>query len=139
VVNDLSIGNKFSSFINGDNIDNYNLFLNSQMVFDQPVSGNIESWCNLKRAFPAVKHSAWFDNAFAKWKNVLVVPLQSAPSDFQKSIQSGQNTSSHNTDVLLQIGFKALPTAQIRADSYLLSDVVLYMDSTNGGDLKVRY
>jgi hypothetical protein len=112
--------------------------VNSNMVFDQAVSSNAESFSLAKKAFPCIKHASWYDSLYNYWKFLIVVPLSSAPASFANRIQSGLNTTNVNTDSVIQVNFKAVPATTTRVDSFLISDCMVYLDS-NRGDLKVRY
>jgi hypothetical protein len=129
---------KFSEYVSGADIESYNCFMNSTMLFDQAITSNAESFSLLKKAFPSVQHASWYDNYYQYWKFLIVMPLQAAPASFAKSIQSGVNTTAINTDTVLQVNFKAVPATTTRADSFLIADSMIYLEN-NRGDLRVRY
>ena len=137
-VSDQKSGGKFTTFYQGSDIENFNCFMNSRMLFDQAVSGPVESFSLLKKAFPQVESSQWYDNNFMNWKHLIAIPLSAAPVSFSKTVKSGVDTTNMNTDALLQINFKAQPAVPYRVDSFLISDVTITLENGRG-DLKLRY
>ena len=57
---------------------------------------------------------------------------------FQAEISSGKKTSNLNSDIVLKLDLTATPAESIRADSYLMSDALIYLDGQKG-DLKIKY
>ena len=93
---------------------------------------------HFKKSFPAVAHSEWFDIGFNESKNIICVDLTAAPPAFQHAISSGQRTSNLNSDLVLKIEFVSSPEDAIRADSFLFSDALIYLEN-NKGDLKIKF
>ena len=135
---DMTAAGKFQEYVSGADIESYNCFMNSTMLFDQAISSSAESFSLLKKAFPVVKHASWYDNNYQNWKFLIAIPLQAAPASFADGIQSGIDTTAMNSDAVLQVNFKAVPVTTTRVDSFLISDSMIYLENGRG-DLRVRY
>ena len=135
---DTTVAGKFQEYVSGADVESYNCFMNSTMLFDQAISSSAESFSLLKKAFPVVKNGSWYDNNYQNWKFLIAIPLQAAPASFADGIQSGIDTTAMNSDAVLQVNFKAVPTTTTRVDSFLISDSMIYLENGRG-DLRVRY
>ena len=133
-----TVPEKFTNCLNGVSIDSFNLYLNSASFFDQPVGSVNESFMLFLKAYPELANSLYFDRDYAYRRNVIVVDLTSAPTSFSSMIQSGTKTAAMNSDCLLRIDLRDQPTDTVRADSYMVSDCLVYLENGKG-DLRVRY
>ena len=129
---------KLTQFVDGSKIVSYNVYVNNHLFYEQAVNSVQESFMHFKKSFPAVAHSEWFDIGFNESKNIICVDLTAAPPAFQHAISSGQKTSNLNSDLVLKIEFVSSPEDAIRADSFLFSDALIYLEN-NKGDLKIKF
>lgn len=135
---DISVVDKQNAFYSGANFANLNLFVNNVLHFEEALDSLEELYGQLVKACPAVERSDWFDTLYATTRNVIAVNLQAAPIEFTKQLSSGIKTSDLNSDVVIRLGFTGVPAAALRADSYLISDALLYLEGPRG-ELKVKY
>jgi hypothetical protein len=133
-----NVPDKFTNCLYGVAIDSFNLYLNSATFFDQPVGNVNESFMLFLKAYPELANSMYFDRDYERHRNAIVVDLTSAPTSFSSMIQSGTKTAAMNSDCLLRIDLRNQPTEALRADSYLVSDCLIYLENGKG-DLKVRF
>ena len=129
--------NKLNTFNLSDNLK-YNLYVNSVLFNEEDVKSVEESWLNAIEAFPMLRHSSWFDTDYNGNKYFVAFDLTSSPYEFAKEIESGIKTSAHNNDVALRITLKVVPTNHVRADVFLFSSAVVYLDPRGSGDLKLK-
>jgi len=127
---------KMSTFYSGANTQSYNAFINNVLYFEEDIDSQPESWQQFRSAFPEVKHSEFFDSDFNTTKNVFALNIQEAPF-FHEYITSGVKTSNLNSDIVLRVNFNGTPSTPLQADSFLISDALIYLDTR--GDLKVKY
>jgi hypothetical protein len=129
---------KFTQFVDGSTIASYNVYVNNHLFYEQNVDSVQEAYMHFKKSFPALAQSEWFDTGFTGLKNLICVDLTAAPPTFQHAISSGQKTSNLNSDLVLKIEFMKTPVDTIRADSFLFSDALIYLEN-NKGDLKIKF
>ena len=129
---------KFTQFVDGSTIASYNVYVNNHLFYEQSVDSVQEAFTHFRKSFPALAHSEWFDTGFTGIKNLICVDLTAAPPTFQHAISSGQRTSNLNSDLVLKIEFVSNPAYAIRADSFLFSDALIYLEN-NKGDLKIKF
>ena len=135
---DITAQEKFEMFDSGANRDRYNVLVYSLQFFEQDEASVEQSWKHLTDLFPCVEHATFFNGAFATERNVLALNLMAAPSEFQKVLTSGVPTGNMNSDITYRIRRHTAPATPLRADSFLFSDAVVYLEGT-GRDLKVRF
>jgi hypothetical protein len=137
-VSGVANSDKLSTWYSGANTDSYNIHVNNQLFYEQGVNSTEEAYSHFRTSFPELKHSEWFDTGYNTTKHLFCVDVTAAPASFQKEISSGLRSSNMNSDVVMKIDFTGLPSESIRADSYLFSDALIYLDGSKG-DLKIKY
>jgi len=137
-VTDIAATEKFETFDAGVNRENYNILINSLQWFEQNEASIGESWKHLTDLFPCAEYANFFDSSFEGEHNVLATNLMAAPSEFQRVLTSGVQTGAMNSDITYRIRRSTAPAAALRADSYLYSDAVVYLEGI-GRDLKIRF
>ena len=134
----VALRDKLTQFVDGSTIVSYNMYVNNHLFYEQNVDSVQEAYTHFKKSFPALAKSEWFDTGFTGLKNLICVDLTAAPPSFQHAISSGQKTSNLNSDLVLKIEFMKTPVDTIRADSFLFSDALIYLEN-NKGDLKIKF
>jgi hypothetical protein len=137
-VSGLGAADKLSTWYSGENVREYNLHLNSQLYFEQAIDSTEQAFTHFLSSFPKLATSEHFDTGFNAQKHLFCVDVTAAPASFQKEISSGTHTANLNSPLLLKIDFTGPLAQPLRADSYLMSDALIYMDGSSG-DLKIRY
>jgi hypothetical protein len=135
---DITAAQKFEQFDSGADRDRYNILINSLQWFEQDENSIEQSWKHLTDLFPCAEYASFFNGSFATDRNIICSNLMAAPSEFQKVLTSGVQTGAMNSDITYRIRRNAAPAVPLRADSYLYSDAVIYLERP-GGDLKVRF
>jgi len=120
------------------NVASYNLHVNNQLFYEQSVDSSEQAFTHFLNSFPQLVTSEYFDTGYNTTKHLICVDMSAAPAAFQSEISSGKRTSSLNSDIVLKIDFAGEPPSTLRADSYLLSDALIYLDGQKG-DLKIKY
>jgi hypothetical protein len=136
----LGVDDYYGRGISGALIQETQVFINSQNLYDQPVDSLEQAYRHLQSAFPSVCESEYFDQDFRTTKYLNVQHLSAAPPEFSAQISSGIQTSALNSEIVVQIKFTTdgFSSAPVIADSFLFSDVVISL-SPNGGELTVKY
>lgn len=129
--------NKLNTFTLADNVK-FNLYVNQVLFNEEDVKSVEESWLNAIEAFPLLKRSSWFDTNYNGTKYFVAFDLTSSPYEFAREIESGIKTSAHNNDVALRITLKGVPANHVRADVFLFSSAVVFLDPRGSGDLKLK-
>ena len=137
-VSGFDIFDKMGNWCPGTDTREYNVHVNNQLFYEQAVDSTEQAFLHFARAFPMLCKSAHFDQGFNTNKHLICVDVTAAPAAFQKEISSGKRTANLNSDIVLKIEFTDTPAEAIRADSYLMSDALIYLDGMKG-DLKIRY
>ena len=130
---------KFTTMLDASEHELYNVLVNGHLLYEEPVdsNGTPEQWQICTHAHRQLLKSVYYDEQFAGTKHFISDSLQAA-RHFPKEFISGTRTSSHNQDIVQRIRLANVPLTPIRADSYLCSDVKVYLSGANG-DLKVEY
>jgi hypothetical protein len=131
---------KIQKFVHGGSLLKYNLLINNINWFDEPITDIARTWKNLTECFPHIRTSDYYDSNYAKERFVLGLNLQSIGSKFTESVSAGLTTSQYNSDIVCNLKIDEsvfTNNTTIRCDSFLISDVQLYM--TDAGVLRVKY
>ena len=133
-----SILGKLHDTYSGENMHSYNVHVNNQLFYEEAIDSLEQSYSHFKKSFPKLCTSEWFDREYNTTKHLLCVDLAAAPPSFRKELSSGKKTSALNSDIVMKVDFTGVPDSAIRADSFLMSDVLIYLDGPKG-DLKIKY
>jgi len=137
-VSGITTSGKLDTTYSGVNISSYNLHVNNSLYYEEAVDSNEQSFTHFLSSFPQLATSEHFDTGYNTTKHLICVDMSAAPPAFQAEISSGKKTSSLNSDIVLKLDLTATPAETIRADSYLMSDALVYLDGQKG-DLKIKY
>jgi K+-transporting ATPase c subunit len=136
----LGVDDYYGRGISGELVQECQVFINSQNLYDQPVDSLEQAYRHLVSAFPSVCNSEFFDEDFRTTKYLNCQHLSAAPPDFSSQISSGVQTSALNSEIVVQIKFTtdSFSTNPVVADTFLCSDVVISL-SSSGGELSIKY
>jgi hypothetical protein len=120
------------------NFGHYNLYVNSVLRHEEHIDSIQQMWEHMKDSFPNIEKNS---NGYTvqEWPAFFVIcdNLAAAPKEFHEKVQSGISTGKMNTDVVIKLFLTTL-VGNLRADTFLESDVQIYLDAP-GGSLRVRY
>jgi len=133
--------NKNRVALNGSNLVKYQVLVNQQNLYEDPIlgdgSGSWEAFEEFRSAFPQVYTSKFFNSTFLagnQWR--LAVDFDGAPEDFRTGLLSGVNTGVLTNDFLWQPTFGSAVTA--RVDSFMCASVNVSLPG-NRGDLQLTF
>lgn len=134
----IGTADKMATFYSGANFSALNVFVNSQLLFEEDINSIEEMWLQAKRAFPDISRSEFFTTLYATTRNVIALNLRSSPPDFHHRVSSGVKTSNLNSDVVVRLTYTGTPGSALQADSFLSSDARVYLDNRSG-ELKIEF
>lgn len=124
--------------INGSSLVSYQVKVNTQNMYPDPVlgmgSGAYETYEEFRSAFPQVYRAAFYTSAtFAGNQFRVGIDLEAAPQDFRKELLSGVNTGEINNDIIWQPVWSGATSC--RVDAFLMSSVNISLPKP--GDIQV--
>lgn len=122
---------------NANSIQSFQLLLNQQNFFDQPIDSFAQQFQELLHMRPEADEASFFTGAFSSTRYLIGIRLSAAPELFRRSITSGVKTAALNNAIYVQLNFGSAPSLQ-RIDSFLQSDVIIF-SAPNTRDLQVKY
>jgi len=137
-VTGITTNGKLDTTYSGVNVSAYNVHLNSKLYYDQAVDSTAQAFTHFMSSFPQLATSEFYGTGYNTTRHAICVDMSAAPAAFQSEISSGKKTSNLNSDIVLKIDFTGDPASTLRADSYLMSDALIYLDGQKG-DLKIKY
>lgn len=117
-------------------LSSYNLLINQQYFFDEPIA-SAQQWFNeLCHMFPKAEQAVWFNALFSSTRYMTGIRMSAAPVRFADSLTSGIKTAALNNEIVLQLTFASAPAIQ-RVDTFLQSDVIIFRDPATK-DLQIK-
>jgi len=89
-------------------------------------------------ALPDAAKATFFTSAYSSTRFLLGIRLAAAPEEFAESLTSGIPTKALNQDSVVTLTFGSALGSTERVDSYLQSDVIIYIDPQTK-ELNVKY
>jgi hypothetical protein len=127
---------KFTSSANV--ISASNVYINSQLFREVDTDSTEEHYVNFEETFPHVASSENF-GGFGTNEFVLANKLSAAPVDFDRFLTSGKKSSAMNSDISLKLQLSAVPESAIVATTFMVSTVLIQLDQSGRGDLKITF
>ena len=129
---------KSRTAINGSTLVSYQVKVNTQNLYPDPVLGmgsnSYEAFEEFRSAFPEVYQAAFYTSAaFGGSQFRVGIDLEAAPEQFRSELLTGVNTGMINNDIIFQPIFNT--NTVCRVDAFLLSSVNVSLPKP--GDIQV--
>lgn len=131
-----NVGNKLQNFIGYQNIDQWQMFVESRPWFSEILTGDktqLMLWKETRKSEPAISYSRFFTDYERAADNgtytqpPIILCLQAAPK-FADDMLSGISTHRHTVESYVDFTFKTLPTATTAAFCWMKHTVRVYQD-----------
>ena len=129
--------NKRTTAFPSSSVASIQFFVNNVQIYDIPLVGVPQLFREFLEAFPSVETSDYYTDFGSSSQNLICINLKAAPKEFHGFVISGQQTSTLNSDLCLQLNLTSpLGGLDCAIESFLCADVTIHM---NGRDLHVKY